>query len=362
MKQHTLQWKKTELESIKESLQQYPVIGIVDLTMLPAQLFADVRKKLYPESKIKVTKTRILKRALDDANIDFKGLNELVEGPVGIILTSKNPFELYSFIKKNRTNAPAKPGIEAPNDIIVPAGDTGLPPGPALSTLKAAGLETKVQGPTIEVAADKIVTKQGEIVSQEVATVLSTLNIKPLKVGLKILGVFEKGTIFKPEVLDIDTEQMFNDFVSAHSKAFNLAFSIGYTTKENIELFLQKAFNDSKTLALEANVLTKETTPQLLAKASMQAKALQSALPEPTETKSDEQKEETGAKEEKEEEPEQKETTEEKEQSEESKEQEQPKEPEEKSEEANEEKTKEEPTQETEKEKPSETKEEEKKE
>ena len=37
-------------------------------------------------------------------------------------------------------------GDIAPVDIIVPAGDTGIPPGPAIGTLTKAGIKASIQG------------------------------------------------------------------------------------------------------------------------------------------------------------------------------------------------------------------------
>jgi large subunit ribosomal protein L10 len=190
-----------------------------------------------------------------------------------------NPFELYSFIKKNKGDAPAKEGMIAPNDIIVPAGDTGLPPGPALSDLKGAGLKVKVEGPSIQVTEDKVVTKAGDVVNAAVAGTLSKLDIKPIKIGMKLTAALENGQIFLPEVLDIDTEQVFNNFVNAHRNSFLLTLEIGYFTTINMPLLITKAAGESKAVALEANILTKETVGNVLAKASAQAGVLKAKVP-----------------------------------------------------------------------------------
>ena len=89
----------------------------------------------------------------------IKDIAEKASKSVAVIFTEMTPFRLYAFLKKNKGKAAAKEGQLAPNDIIVPAGDTGLPPGPALSDLKGAGLQVKIQGPTIEITEDKVVAK-----------------------------------------------------------------------------------------------------------------------------------------------------------------------------------------------------------
>jgi len=221
----------------------------------------------------------VLKKALKEAK-GKEVLSDYAAKSCAIIFTSMNPFELFLFLKKNKGSISAKEGDIAPDDIVVPAGDTGLPPGPALSDLKAAGLKVSVQGSTIAVMDDKVVTKKGEAITKAVAGTLLKLDIKPLKVGLRLIASLENGQVFEAKVLDIDADRVFLEFVDARRKAFNLAYNARYFTKDVTELLLQKAFRDAKEVAIEGEVFEPEVMPDLLAKAQRQAKALKGAMPE----------------------------------------------------------------------------------
>ena len=192
MTSHIKKWKEAKLEEIAKLAKEYPVIAVATLDALPANITAVLRKRLKGNAEIRVAKTRVIQKALQKAGTDKKA-EEMVNKSVLVIFSKYNPFELFSFVKKNKGVTAAKEGDIADHDILVTAGDTGLPPGPALSVLKAAGLNVKVAGPTISIAADKIVAKKGDAIKKEVADVLGKLNIKPMKVGMKILGVFDKG-------------------------------------------------------------------------------------------------------------------------------------------------------------------------
>ncbi|MBN1941217.1 MAG: 50S ribosomal protein L10 [Candidatus Diapherotrites archaeon] len=250
MKTHTMQWKKKDLEEIKKLASQYNVIAVASLDNFPAGLAQTIRKKLKGKAVIRVSKTRVLRKALEDTKFKGTELIPLVEKSIAIIFTNLDSFEIYGFLKRNKGSVAAKEGSIAPDDIVVPAGDTGLPPGPALSDLKAAGLNVRVQGSTIAVAQDKIVARKGEAISKAAANVLSKLDIKPIKVGLNVLGCYENGELFRPDVLDIDSEQVYNDIVTAVRNAINLSVETVYPTKETIELILVKAERQAK--ALEA--------------------------------------------------------------------------------------------------------------
>ncbi|MBI4045123.1 MAG: 50S ribosomal protein L10 [Candidatus Diapherotrites archaeon] len=284
MKTHQIKWKKREVELITPLLGKYSVIGIGDLSGTPASLLQKLRKKLHGKAVVRVSKTRIIKKAL--ANVQGKeALGGLLKDSCVLVLTDLDPFEVFSLIKRNRTKAFAKAGYIAEDDIVVPAGDTGLPPGPALSDLKGAGLQIKIQGPTIAVTQDKVVAKKGEAVTPPVANVLSKLDIKPVKIGLRLVGVFENGAILDAKVLDIDADKAIDDFARAYTMALNLAFNAEIFNSYTTPLLIAKAFMDSKGLALETGMIAKETpevpeTPKVsLEKASGASESTEAAMP-----------------------------------------------------------------------------------
>ena len=69
-------------------------------------------------------------------------------------------------------------------------------------------------------------------------------------------------------------------FMDAHRKAFNLAFNATIVNDETAELLVAKAFNDSKAVAIEANILTSATVGDILAKAQRVAKAIKGQVKE----------------------------------------------------------------------------------
>jgi len=254
MTRHTKKWKASKLQELQLLAGEYPVIAIASLSGFPSALSQQLRKKLQGKAVVKVSKTRVVKKALLGAKSDLKALEPHLSGSVAVIFTTMNPFELFSFLKKNRGSVAAKEGSVAPQDIVIPAGDTGIPPGPALSDLKAAGLKTVIKGPTISIAEDKVVAKTGDVITKGVAGALSKLNIKPIKVGLNIVACLEKGELFPAGVLDFDAEGTMQRFVQAHRNAVNLAVEIEHFTKETTEILVMKAFRNAKALSEEAKL------------------------------------------------------------------------------------------------------------
>src|SRR3989344_7957387 len=118
MRMHTRKWKEASLAEISGLVVKYPTIAVADLSMFPASLFQQIRKKISVNGTIKVTKLRVLKKALKEAK-GKEVLSDYAAKSCAIIFTSMNPFELFLFLKKNKGSISAKEGDIAPDDIVV---------------------------------------------------------------------------------------------------------------------------------------------------------------------------------------------------------------------------------------------------
>ncbi|MBI4983088.1 50S ribosomal protein L10 [Candidatus Woesearchaeota archaeon] len=270
--------KQLVLQLVKD-IQNYPVIGLVDMQNLPAQQLQKMRTMLKSKDiKICMTKKKLLHRALEESNKENIGqLAEKIKGMPALMLGKSNPFTLYSIIQKNKSEASAKPGQIVPKDILVKAGPTKFAPGPIISELAAVGIKTRVEGGKLAIIADTRIAKEGEVISPKLSDTLKRLDIKPMEIGLNLVAVWENGMVFEAKQLHIDEAEYVQNITQAAQWAVNLALECAYPTNEIIELLLQKAFQESKTVALEGNILTKETESEILARAESQALAVKEA-------------------------------------------------------------------------------------
>jgi len=267
---HVAQWKYKEVEEIASLLKQHPVIGIAEIGSIPAPQMQQMRQNLREHMKIRSSKNTLIHRAIDDAEKDVKDLNslkEIVSGQSAIIATDINPFKLQAQMNKTRTKAPAKGGEIAPEDIKVESGDTPFKPGPIVGDLQKVGIPAAIQGGKVVIKKDKVLVKKGDVISRDVAQMLTRLEIYPLEIGISLHGVFEDGLIFKPDVLDIDLDSYHDQFMQAAGKAFNLAIETGWATKQTITPLVSKAHRDALSIAIEQGILNKDTASDILAKA-----------------------------------------------------------------------------------------------
>ena len=271
-------WKREETDAIVEFLKSYSSIGVVDITGIPSKQLQDMRRELHGTAALRVSRNTLIERALDDVGDGIEDLAEHVEGQVGLIGTNDNPFGLYQQLEASKTPAPINAGEVAPNDIVIPEGDTGVDPGPFVGELQTVGANARIDGGSIKVVEDSTVLSADEEVSADLANVLTELGIEPKEVGLDLRGVFSEGVLFSPEELDIDIEEYVTDLKAASSAARNLSVNAEYPTAQTAPSMLAKAAGEAKSVGLSAAVESPDLADDLVSKADAQVRALAGAI------------------------------------------------------------------------------------
>ncbi len=267
---HVAQWKHGEVTEITSLLTHHKIIGIVDIGGIPAPQLQHMRGGIRAKAQIRSAKNTLILKALDKAENDVKGISALkdeVHGQAAVIATDINPFALFREIKATRTNAPAKGGETATHDIEVLAGDTPFKPGPIVGELQKVGIPAAISEGKVIIKSDKVLVEAGQKISKDLAQMLSRIDIFPIELGLNLHAVFENGSIYRPDVLDIDIDRFMGQLRTASFTALTLSMEAGWVNTHTIRPLLTKAYRSAYTLAVEKNIYTKETTPLLLAKA-----------------------------------------------------------------------------------------------
>ncbi len=260
--------KAKDVEELAKLINTYSVLGIADLYKVRAIQLQELARRFRSKIQLKVTKNILLKMALRDSKkIGIEKLIETLKGSNILLLTNMDPFKLLLLLEKSKMKMVAKKGDIAPNDIIVPEGNTALPPGPAISELHDVGVRTKIDGGSVWVIRDTVVTKKGEAVTSKVASILPKLGIKSLEVGLKLVAAYDDGLVITSSQLFLDLNAVRRQFEEAFNKAFNLSLSVVYPTKETLNIILWRATSNARNLAISSVHFAPEVAPQLIAKA-----------------------------------------------------------------------------------------------
>ncbi|USZ68633.1 50S ribosomal protein L10 [Halorussus salilacus] len=280
------EWKREEVDELVDLIEGYSSVGIVNVTGIPSRQLQTMRANLHGSAQLRISRNTLLQRALDEVDEGVEALGEYVSGEVGLIGTNDNPFGLYKELEASKSPAPISAGEVAPNDILVPEGDTGVDPGPFVGELQSIGAAARIMEGSIHVTEDSVVAEEGDEVSEDVANVLAELGMEPKEVGLDLKGVFSDGVVFESDELAIDVDEYRADVETAAARARNLSVNAVYPTARTAPTLVRKAEGEAKSLGLEAAVESPELADDLVSAADAQVRALaaqiddEEALPE----------------------------------------------------------------------------------
>jgi|SRR3989344_7715371 len=241
---HVNEKKKVEVENIKKLIRENPVLAVIDLECLPAAHFLKIRYKLRDKIFIKTTKKRLIKIAFDQLEKEkpeITKLKDMLKGIPALLFSKEDEFKLQKLLNKNKTAAFAKAGQVAKDDIYVKAGPTNFGPGPMIGEFGQLGIKTQVLENKINIREDRLLVKEGEVINEKVANILSKLGIEPMDIGLNLIFTYKNGEIFVRKDLDVNEDEYLNNLRQCSAEALNLAVGVDYITKDIIEILLKKA-------------------------------------------------------------------------------------------------------------------------
>ncbi len=268
------QWKKEEIEGIKNLIAAYSSVGIVGVRGIPSNQLQLMRKNLRSLANIKMCRNNLIYRALEESSDNIKQISKFVEDQTALLFTNENPFKLYKILEKGKTQAPIKAGGIAPRDIVVPKGPTSFPPGPIVGELQGVGIPAGIESGKIVIRETKTVAKEGDVVAAKLASILARLEIHPVELGFELRAVYEKGMVYESKILAVDETKYTADLTLAVQQAFNLSINSVYPARATISTLLAKAASQSRNLAINAEIIIPETVDVLLAKANAQMLSL----------------------------------------------------------------------------------------
>ncbi len=268
--------RKTQMyQQLQELPKKYKVLALVKITKVRASQILPLRKKLKGEVEFVSIKDKVAQKALE--KVDVPGIKEIIEELTGqcmFMFTNMSPFKLNVLLAKNKMMLAARGGDISSIDIVVPAKNTGIAPGPMLTEFKEAGIPTKIDQGTIWISKQTTPVKKGEVINDKLAPLLGKLDIKPVEAGIALYSAIEDGLKYSEEELVIDVEKIRDEFAQAHQQAISLSIEAAYVTPDNIELILSKAAQSGRSVSIESGFMTDETKEQILQKADSQARAL----------------------------------------------------------------------------------------
>merc|ERR1711915_918154 len=117
---------------------------------------------------------------------------------------------------------------------------------------------TKITKGTIEIIQDVHIIKKEDKVGASEATLLNMLKISPFTYGLIIQKVYDSGSVFSPEILDITDDDIKDMFMSGVRNVASVCLQIGYPTMASAPHSIANGMKNLLAVAAVTDITFKE--------------------------------------------------------------------------------------------------------
>ncbi|XP_051134494.1 60S acidic ribosomal protein P0 [Andrographis paniculata] len=291
-------------QKLCQLLDEYTQVLVAEADNVGSNQLQNIRKGLRGDSVVLMGKNTMMKRTIrihaeKSGNQAILNLIPLLVGNVGLIFTKGDLKEVSEEVAKYKVGAPARVGLVAPIDVIVPPGNTGLDPSQT-SFFQVLNIPTKINKGTVEIITPVELIKKGDKVGSSEAALLSKLGIRPFSYGLIVRTVYENGSVFSPEVLDMTEEDLIEKFASGVAMVTALSLAISYPTLAAAPHMFINAYKNVLAVAVETDYSFPQADkvkeyladPSKFAVAAVPVAAADSAAPGAAAPKEEEKKDE----------------------------------------------------------------------
>jgi len=240
---------------LNKLLDEYNKIVIVGADNVGSNHMQQIRLSLRGKGVLLMGKNTMVRKVLRGRLSEtpaYEAFLPYVYGNVGFVFTNDDLSAVRDLVLSNRVAAPAKTGSIAPNDVIVPAGNTGMEPTQT-SFLQALNIPSKIAKGQIEIVNDVHLIQKGQKVGSSEAALLAKLSIKPFSYGLSLKTVYDNGSVFDPDLLNLSNEDVLKAFSASIAQVVAVSLYADHLTLPAIPQAMIKAFGNVIAVAIETN-------------------------------------------------------------------------------------------------------------
>jgi len=245
---------------LRALLDEFKNILIVTIDNVGSNQMQKVRIALRGKAVVLMGKNTLIRTVIREnlaKTPNFESLLPYVVGNVGFVFTNANLNEVRRLVLDNKVPAAAKSGSYAPDNVMVPAGPTGLDPGQT-NFFQALNIATKIVKGTIEIVNNVNLIKKGDRVTSSHVALLGKLNILPFFYGFGVTLVYEDGTVYDAAILDMSQDDLLQKFFAGARKVAALSLAISYPTQASLSHLINGAFKKLVCIALVTAIDFKE--------------------------------------------------------------------------------------------------------
>jgi len=244
--------KQVYFAKLIDLLNKYHKILLVGADNVGSNHMQAIRRDLRGKGELLMGKNTMIRKAIKGhlaQNPQLECLIPHINGNIGFVFTNSDLKTIRDEVANNTLRAPARVGSLAPVDVFLPAGNTALDPSQT-NFMQALNIATRINKGVIEIINQVHLIKLGEKVGGSEAALLQKLEIKPFFYGLKPVMVYENGSSFTPDLLDITDEQILSKFATGVQRVAALSLQTNLPTLAAVPHYFGNAFQNLVAISL----------------------------------------------------------------------------------------------------------------
>jgi len=251
---------RAKLESL---LDEYKSILIVEADNVGSNQMQKIRIALRGKAILLMGKNTIMRKVVREripSSPKYEKLLPLIKNNIGFVFTNSDLNDVRKTIQENKVPAAARVGTIAPVDCWIPAGPTGLDPGQT-SFFQALNIGTKIVKGSVEIVTDVHLIPKGTKVTPSHVSLLSKLDIKPFFYSMGVSFVFDDGSVYEANVLDVTRDDILARFFRGVALLTALSLQVGIPNIATLPHSIANAFKRLLAIAIATDITFKEVQP-----------------------------------------------------------------------------------------------------
>jgi len=230
--------KNAYVERVHRLIEDNKRILFVHCDNVGSAQMANIRRAIRGRAEMLMGKNTLIRKAMDlfmekNPGHPIQPIIDTIRGNIGLIFTNIDLTVIRDVIEENRVPAPARSGAIAPNDVVVPAGSTGLGPD-STAFFQSLDIATKISRGQVEIISPVHLLRTGDKVNPGQAALLAKLDIRPFTYGLQLLRVYDDGSVFDAAVLDLTEDDLARIFLFATRNIAAVSMQTGIPTLASV--------------------------------------------------------------------------------------------------------------------------------
>lgn len=242
--------KQYLFQKIGRLLDEYDRFFLVLVDNVRSSQIQSIRKALRGKAEVAMGKNTMIRKVIrTKGNPDLDKICAVLKGNLGFVFTNADLKSVRDVLVANRVGAPARAGVIAPCDVFVPPGPTGQEPTKT-SFFQALNINTKINKGQVEIINEVHLIKKGDKVDASKAQLLQMLNIKPFSYGLEVKLVYDQGSLYGEDVLNMTDDVLVAAFQRGVANIASASLELNYPTLAALPHMVSKGFKNLLSVAL----------------------------------------------------------------------------------------------------------------